>query len=75
MHALVQTVPGRYGGLGGGDGGGGATTIGKERPVVVVTLVVARTVTLRMLDSSATLVTRALAAVRTRPMVKLGSSG
>jgi hypothetical protein len=76
MHASVQTVPGRYGGLGGGDGGGGATTIGTERPVVVVTPVVARTVTLTMLDSSVTLVaTNAMAAARATATVKLGSSG
>jgi len=76
MHASVQTVPGNLGGLGGGDGGGGATTIGTERPVVVVTPVVARTVTLRVLDSSVTLVaTSAMAAARATATVKLGSSG
>ena len=76
MHALVQTVPGRYGGLGGCDGSGGATTIGTERPVVVVTPVVARTVTPRVLDSSETLVaTSAMAAARATATVKLGSSG
>jgi|LauGreDrversion4_1035100.scaffolds.fasta_scaffold740501_1 hypothetical protein len=76
MHSSVQTVPGRYGGLGGGDGGGGAAKIGTERPVVVVTPVVARTVTLRVLDSWVTLVaTSAMAAARATAMVMLGLSG
>ena len=75
MHSSVQTVPGRYGGLGGGDGGGGAAKIGTERPVVVVTPVVARTVTPRVLDSWVVLLTSAMAAARATAMVMLGLSG